>query len=458
MNAQQLKNSILQLAVQGKLVPNEPITNDQLRITNQEPITDDEKPFDIPDSWQWVRLREIGEYKKGPFGSSLTKSRFVPKSKDAVKVYEQKNAIQKNSSLGEYYISRQYFELKMRGFEVFPRDIIVSCAGTIGETYVMPDNIEQGIINQALMKMRITKNIDLNYFLIYFDYVLKHSAKKSSKGSAIKNIPPFTIFKNYPFPLPPFVEQKRIVAKIVELMPFVEKYDKVEKQLTALNTTFPDTLKKSILQYAMQGKLVKQNPNDKRVEIKGTTIKNDEKLFDIPDSWQWVRLGKIVSKLTDGTHKTPKYTEKGIPFLSVKDISSGNICFDNTKYISEKEHNELYKRCNPKKGDILLTKVGTTGIPVLIKTEKQFSLFVSVALLKYDSQVIDGNFFVYLLQSPLVGVQCKENTKGVGNKNWVMKDIANTLIVLPPLAEQKRIVAKIEELMSSVEKLKSKEV
>ena len=171
----------------------------------------------MPPSWALIRLDDIGIYRKGPFGSSLTKSMFVPKGADTVKVYEQKNAIQKDHTLGTYYITRQYYESKMRSFTVEPGDILVSCAGTIGETYVLPEQIELGIINQALMRMTIFAPIDLDYFLLYFDYVLKQTAKESSKGSAIKNIPSFEIFKKLILPLPPLEEQKRIVEKVREL-------------------------------------------------------------------------------------------------------------------------------------------------------------------------------------------------------------------------------------------------
>ena len=233
-----LRKSILQQAVQGKLTERDPADEPASellkrikaekealikagKIKKEKPlpaISDDEKPFDIPEQWCSVRIGDVGIYKKGPFGSSLTKSMFVPKSTGAVKVYEQKNAIQKDHTLGEYYITRDYFEKKMRGFEIFPGDIIVSCAGTIGETYVMPENIEQGIINQALMRMKIVPSIDLDYFLLYFDYVLKIDAQGSSKGSAIKNIPPFEIFKKMILPLPSIAEQKRIVKRVEELL------------------------------------------------------------------------------------------------------------------------------------------------------------------------------------------------------------------------------------------------
>ena len=249
-----LKKSILQEAVQGKLVPQGPsdepaeallerIRAEKQRLIkegkikkdkhesvifrrdnshyekrgSEEVCIDDEIPFEVPSSWALIRLDDIGIYRKGPFGSSLTKSMFVPKGADTVKVYEQKNAIQKDYTLGTYYITRQYYESKMKSFTVEPGDILVSCAGTIGETYILPEQIELGIINQALMRMTIFAPIDLDYFLLYFDYVLKQAAKETSKGSAIKNIPPFEIFKKLILPLPPLEEQKRIVEKVREL-------------------------------------------------------------------------------------------------------------------------------------------------------------------------------------------------------------------------------------------------
>ena len=238
-----MKKSILQYAIQGKLVAQRPEegTGEELyqqiqaekqrlikegKIKKEKPlaeITEDEKPYDIPDNWTWVRFGDLGSYKKGPFGSAITKSMFVPKGNGAIKVYEQKNAIQKDATLGDYYIRRDYFESKMKGFEVFPGDIIVSCAGTIGETYVMPDEFEQGIINQALMRMKIFEPLYIPYFLTFFDFVLKKNARSSSKGSAIKNIPPFEILKNYLVPIPPLAEQKRIVAKLEEILPLCER-------------------------------------------------------------------------------------------------------------------------------------------------------------------------------------------------------------------------------------------
>lgn len=237
----------------------------------------------------------------------------------------------------------------------------------------------------------------------------------------------------------------------------------------------PEQLKASILQYAIQGKLVEQRAEEgtgeelfqeierkREVLIKEKIIKKDKRTnsiinfqevpFDIPENWMWVTLGSILNKLTDGTHKTPKYTSTGVKFVSVKDMSNGFLSLENTKYISEEEHKELYARCNPEKGDLILSKVGTTGVPAIVDTTEPFSLFVSVALLKFDCKCIDVEFLYYMLMSPLVQAQATENTRGVGNKNWVLDAIASTMVVLPPLVEQKRIVAKIEELLPLVDR------
>ena len=253
-------------------------------------------------------------------------------------------------------------------------------------------------------------------------------------------------------------------------------------------------LKNSILQEAIEGRLAPQDPNDEpasvlleriRAEkarlVKEKKIKKDknesriyrtenghwmehfedksredicideEIPFDLPSGWEWCRFGNIQYLLTDGTHSRPQYVENGIPFLSVKDISSGKISFDNVKYISLEEHEKLSKRCNPQIGDLLISKVGTTGIPVIVDTNREFSLFVSVALIKFFKEYINSSFLLLLINSPLVQEQVKRDTRGVGNKNWVLSAIYNTLLVLPPLAEQHRIVEKIESLLPKVE-------
>ena len=124
-------------------------------------------------------------------------------------------------------------------------------------------------------------------------------------------------------------------------------------------------------------------------------------------------------------------------------MSTGRLSFSNTKFISEKEHKLLSQRCHPCKGDLLISKVGTTGIPLIIDDDREFSIFVSLALIKFFPKFINSSFLITLLNSPLVQMQVKENTRGVGNKNWVLTAISNTLLVIPPLHEQQRIIEKI---------------
>ena len=182
---------------------------------------------------------------------------------------------------------------------------------------------------------------------------------------------------------------------------------------------------------------------------------DEEVPFEIPKGWKWCRFSSLYLSLTDGTHSTPKYTLSGIPFISVKDMSSGVIDFSNTKYISKEEHQKLSDRCHPQKGDLLLSKVGTTGIPAMVTTDREFSLFVSVALIKLIQCDINREFLVFMIQSPLVQEQAKENTRGVGNKNWVLSAVSKTLMVVPPLEEQGRIRNRLNLILSYVERYSS---
>ena len=231
-----LKQSILQYAMEGKLIKQNPddepasvllerIKMEKERLIKEGKIKrdknetlivqDDDKNYyeNLPQNWCLCRLDDLAIYKKGPFGSSLTKSMFVnERTPKRVKVYEQKNAIQKNAFIGDYYITYEKY-LTMRSFEVFPNEIIVSCAGTIGEIYLLPPNAPQGIINQALMKVSLINESVLDYFKELLYYSLQKLAG-DSKGTAIKNIPPFEILKPFLIKLPPLKEQNRILNKM----------------------------------------------------------------------------------------------------------------------------------------------------------------------------------------------------------------------------------------------------
>lgn len=382
-----------------------------------------------------------------------------------------------------------FTESEIEKCTVIKGDLLVCEGGDIGRAAIWNFDSPMRIQNH-IHRLRSYINVCTRFFYFVF-FLYKGIGLIGGKGIGIQGLSASALH-NIIIPLPPLSEQHRIVSKIEELLPLISEYEKAETQLAALNTTFPDQLKKSILQQAIQGKLVPQDPDDepasvllerirteKQELIKAGKIKkdknesiifmrdnshyelcggverciDDEIPFDIPETWAWCRLGSILHKLTDGTHSTPKYQSDGVPFVSVKDISNGYLDFSTCKYISEKEHKELFTRCNPEYGDILLTKVGTTGIPVIVDSTNEFSLFVSVALLKFNKSLIFNEFLITLINSPLVQKQASENTKGVGNKNWVMRDIANTLIVIPPTNEQHRIVQKSKEILSVIDKI-----
>lgn len=238
---------------EGKKKPAKP----KLKTIDEMLVGAEEEPYKLPNNWVWIKLGELGEYKKGPFGSSLTKSMFVPKGENTIKVYEQKNAIQKDWKLGNYYITEEYFKNNMTSFEVKEKDIIVSCAGTIGETYILPIGIEKGIINQALMRITLSKNISEKYYLFYFDYILKKASNDLSNGSAIKNIPPFKIFKELGFALPPLEEQKEIVRVLDKVF---EEENRISELISLENKI--EILEKTILDRAFRGELGTGNNDD----------------------------------------------------------------------------------------------------------------------------------------------------------------------------------------------------
>jgi type I restriction enzyme, S subunit len=223
-----------------------------------------------------------------------------------------------------------------------------------------------------------------------------------------------------------------------------------------------EQLNRAILHLAIQGKLLTQDNTDepaseilKRIiaakselNIKElfSPIGDDEKPFELPKAWEWTRLNDICSQITDGTHYTPKYLYDGVPFLSVKDVSKGFLDFSNTRFISQEEHDLFATRCKPELGDVILTKVGTTGIAVVVDTEKEFSIFVSLALLKFFQNEIAPEFLALVINSPFMKGLSEKYTMGVGNKNLVLKHIKSFPIPLPPFTEQQRIVARVEEL------------
>jgi len=489
MIADALKKALLQAAIQGKLTEQLPEDGDardllkeiqkekarlikEGKIKKEKPlpvIKEDEIPFDIPENWVWVRLGELGDYRKGPFGSSLTKSMFIPDSSNAIKVYEQKNAIQKNEKLGEYFINQEYYRKKMRGFTVEGGDIIISCAGTIGESYILPDTSRRGIINQALMRVRTFTGIEKKYYLHAFNYTLSAVGSKG-KGSAIKNIPPFKILKELLVPLPPLKEQQHIVDKLDQAMLDLDQLADEEAKLDNLEKAFPSKIRASILQAAIQGKLTEQLPEDgdardllkeiqkekarlvKEGKIKKEKplpeIKEEEIPFDIPECWAWVRLGefsKIINGFTPLRSNLDFWDSPDIPWFTVKDIRDQGHFIDHTQeYISKAaingserivQANSVLLCCTASIGEFAYTYIDLT-------TNQQFNGITVNPLYERFITPMYIYYYVQTITERLLTEAGKTTFPFLSTKK-----LANFAVPVAPLTEQKRIVEKVEELL-----------
>ena len=473
--------------------------NNKVEISLEEKLKQalvpvDEQPYTIPSNWVWTRLGNIGDYKKGPFGSSLTKSIFVEKGVDTIKVYEQKNAIQKDAKIGNYYITKDYFLEAMTGFEVKPNDIIVSCAGTIGETYILPNNAEKGIINQALMKISLKDSIEKNYYLQYFDYFLKEESKEKSKGTAMKNIPPFKVFKEFPFPLPPLNEQKRIVEKLDFLFEKTKrakeiieevKVDIENRKISILDRAFKGTLTskwrnenktsdvkellKSIneekfkkweedcLQAEKDGNKKPKKPIIK--EVKDMIVPVDEQPYKLPDSWVWVRLGDFgdYKKGPFGSSLTKSmFVEKGVDTIKVyeqknaiqKDIKIGNY------YITKDYFLEAMTGFEVKPNDIIVSCAGTVGETYIIPNNAEKGIInqalMKITLIEQIHKKYYLEYFDYFLKE-----ESRRQSQGTAIKNIPpFKIFKEFPFPLPPLEEQQEIVRVLDEVLENENKVK----
>ena len=408
-------------------------------------------PFEIPESWAWCKLDNLAFYKKGPFGSSLTKSMFIPDNGDAYKVYEQKNAIQKDSNLGHYFISGEKFQ-ELKGFEVLPNDIIVSCAGTIGETYIMPSDIRSGIINQALMIIRL-HNIDITpFYLLYFDFILKNEAGKDGKGTAIKNIPPFDILKNYWIPLPPLAEQDRIIKEVALWQCLIDSIDGNIEDIFKLSKK----TKSKILDLAISGKLVPQDPNDepaiellKRInpDFKPCDNSHYENIeFDIPQNWVWATIGDIFE------HNTGKALNASNPNGTMLDyITTSNLYWDRFELSIIKQmpftESEI-ERCIVRKGDLLICEGGDVGRAAIWDYDYNIMIQNHIHRLRGKVDICTRYFFYLFMHYKLHNLI---GGKGVAIQGLSSRDLHNLIIPVPSLKEQYDIASSIDLYFSKLD-------
>lgn len=376
---------------------------------------------------------------------------FVPKGNDTYKVYEQKNAIQKDHKLGSYYISKEKY-CSLRGFAVLPYDIIVSCAGTIGETYVLPQNIQEGIINQALMLIRLYNREIERFYLLYFDFILKQEAYKESKGTAIKNIPPFDVLKNFFIPIPPKEEQSRILNEVDKWMSLANA---IETNSNDLQTIIKQT-KSKILDLAIHGKLVPQDPNDepaiellKRINPDFTPCDNghSEKFpYDIPATWVWCGHNSILD-ISGGAQPSKSYFETTprpnyVRLYQIRDYGESPVPIYIPINFASKQ---------TEKGDILLARYGGSLGKVFHAEQGAYNVAMAKVIFKFDNLIYKEFAFYYYL-SDLYQGKLKEISR-TAQAGFNSTDFNDMYFPLPPLAEQQRIVSKIEELYSILDNI-----
>ena len=473
MNTKALRQKILDLAIHGKLVPQDPndepasVLLERIRAEKEQLIKEGKikkpkktkaacdkphYPYQLPEGWVWCKLDDLAFYKKGPFGSSLTKSMFVPKSENTYKVYEQKNAIQKDCTIGTYYITKEKFDT-LSGFAVQPCDIIVSCAGTIGETYVLPNNIEAGIINQALMFIRLYSREIERFYLLYFDFILKEEAKKNSKGTAIKNIPPFDVLKNFFIPIPPIHEQNRILQEVDKWMSFVNS---IETGSSNIQYTISQA-KSKILDLAIHGKLVPQDPNDepaaellKRINPNAEIACDNPQYGKLPSSWCETTLGELFNHNTGKALNSSNTEGTMMDYLTTSNVYWNTFDFSVVKRMLFKE-NELDK-CRITKGDLLVCEGGDIGRAAIWNQDYDICIQNHIHRLRPKVKLNVPFYYYtlfYLKANNMIG------GKGIGLLGLSSNALHKIHFPVPPLSEQHRIVAKIEELFAQLDKIEA---
>jgi type I restriction enzyme S subunit len=381
-------------------------------------------------------------------------------------------------------------------------DVLLNITGaSIGRVTTAPPEMIGARVNQHVAIIRPTKELDPNFLAQFLASPEIQRMIEDVQVGATREALTKGMIEQFKTPLPPLAEQKRIVAKVDELMAMC---DRLEAQLqerdarqaelaraslarfaedpTPENLQFlfhssfsisPADLRKTILTLAVQGKLVPQDPNDEPAEelcariestkqkliklrmIKRVTVESNPSgngCESLPSGWLWTRLGNSFD-VRDGTHDTPKYTTKGFPLVTSKNIHSGCLLFDGANLISEKDHRQISERSRVDRGDILFAMIGSIGNPVIVDTDREFSI-KNVALFKYYTAADSEPRFL-LLYLKLVAEAMKAKAAG-GVQSFVsLGFLRNYLFPLPPLAEQRRIVAKVEELMILVDALET---
>ena len=479
MNAQQLKNSILQEAIEGRLVPQDPndepasvlldkIRKEKARLVKEGklkkkdlevlPVSDDEKPFVIPESWEWCRGGDISD--------SFIGLTYKPSDVSSTGWIVLRSSNIQDGNLDFDDIVKVDVEVSEK-LRVRQNDIII-CAR----------NGSKKLVGKSALVKEVTEPMTFGAFMAicrtpFYNYMSKYLLSPLFFGQLRKESDTTTInqltqknFNKYLVPLPPLSEQKRIVAKIEELLPKVEEYGKAQESLDKLNEELPERLKKSVLQEAIECRLVPQDPNDepasvlldkirkekaklvnegklKKKDLREKAIPKDEILFELPDSWEWVNVFDCVDITYGFPFDSNLFNDirEGFPLIRIRDILPSQT---NT-YTTEKADERYIIREN----DMIVGMDGNFN--VRFWNSEPAYLNQRVCKIKTKDDILSQKFLYYYLPFALDNIF--KSVSYVTVKHLSDKHLRNMFIPLPPLAEQHRIVAKIEQLMTEIDKL-----
>lgn len=449
MTAQDLKNSILQLAVQGKLVSQRK-TEASVDLSGLKPKKTNECEFDVPNSWRFAHLETI---------TSGVPSKQYQILESEVKQDGRFPVISQSKA---YSIGFTDSEEKLYHHE----DPVVIFGDHTTEIKFVDFDFVVGADGVKIFKP-ITSVITAKFLF----YVLRFYSRDLHKVGGYSRH--YKFIKNNPIPLPPLTEQERIVAKIEELLPLVSEYDRVEKRISALNTEFPDKLRKSILQQAVQGKLTERDPSDEpaielldriRAEkakliaegkIKKekiiSVISEEDQPFDIPDTWTWTTIADTCTNIQYGTSEKSAPSGK-VAVLRMGNLQGGKIDYSNLVYTSNDYDIE---RCHLKYNDLLFNRTNSkelVGKTAIYKAE--IPAIYAGYLIRVTPIIIDSDYLNYVMQSHFFKKYCLAvKTDAIGQSNINAEKLKRFVFPLPPLAEQKRIVARVEELLAACDML-----
>jgi len=396
-----------------------------------------------PQQWQLVTLEDIAastkhSIKRGPWGGSLKREIFVS---SGYKVYEQKNVIYNDFKIGNYYIDSQKFS-ELKDFAISPGDVLISCSGTYGKVAVVPNNIEKGIINQALLK--ISPNQE-KIVTPYFKYLLESELIQKyfvglTHGSAIKNVVSVSILKQMKFRLPSIFEQHKIASTLSKVDELIQKTDQIIEQT--------QRLKKAL----MQRLLTKGIGHAKFKKVSWLFGKK----IVIPEEWNILSLHDICKNITDGKHgDCENENHSGFYFISAKDIFNGKIHYEKARQITMSDFLDAHKRTKIEPGDILLTNSGSIGKLAIVEDKfntPKTTFQKSVAILKPSIDKIFVKFFYYYLDYNQQ--QLETIASGSSQKNLLLRQLESFRIVLPLLSEQKKIGLVLSDIDSRIQNQK----